>query len=125
MILVHHRKELLGRHELSHVDSKKLAADLMAPTASEAQVKLRDAAWAKRDEVWAAYHLSCREYEEAQQEEPPAKKRRDARKADRDKNLNDELQKAAEDEKERAAFFEKMQDKFDADREAFKRSSRR
>ena len=48
-------------------------------------------------------------------EPPPKKKSRAERKADRDKNKNDELQKAAEDEKERAAFFEKMQDMLTVD----------
>ena len=52
-------------------------------------------------------------------EPPPKKKSRAERKADRDKNKNDELQKAAEDEKERATWLQEMQDKFDKDKEAF------
>ena len=56
LILTFHRQELFERHELCQGDMRKLAADLMAPTASESQVKLREAAWAKRDEVWAEYH---------------------------------------------------------------------
>ena len=51
---------------------------------------------------------------------PPPKKSRAERKADRDKNKNEELQKAAEDEKERAAFLQEMQDKFDKDRETLR-----
>jgi len=122
LILIHHEQELFERHELCQGDKRKLAADLMAPTASESHVKLREAAWAKRDEVWAEYHRACRKYEKAQeeQEEPPTKKSRDARKAERDKNKSDELQKAAEDEKESAAFLQKMQDKFDKDRETLR-----
>ena len=63
-ILFHHAVELVG-HTLYQGDAEKLAADLMAPTASEAQIKTRDAAWAKRDEVWAEYRIACRKYEEA------------------------------------------------------------
>ena len=53
-------------------------------------------------------------------EPPPKKKSRAERKADRDKNKNDELQKAVEDDETRAAFLQEMQDKFDKDRETLR-----
>ena len=73
-ILFHHGQELLER-KLSQGDAEKLAADLMAPTASKAQVKIREAAWAKRDEVWAKYRRAYRKYEQAKQSAGPEPKR--------------------------------------------------
>jgi hypothetical protein len=115
LILSHHGPELLGRQPLRE-ELRKLSNDLMAPTATQAEVKIRDAAWAKRDEVWAAYHRACRKYEEAQ-EEPPTKKSRAERKADPDKTKNDELQKAAEDTKKAHEYLAKMQANHEKDLE--------
>ena len=116
LILEHHDEELLGRQLVDRADARKIAAELLAPGASLAEVKIRDAAWAKRDEVWATYHRACRKYEETQ-EEPPTKKSRAERKADPDKTKNDELQKAAEDTKKAHEFLAKMQANHEKDLE--------
>ena len=100
LILFNHGKELLRRKVLIE-DARKLAADLMAPTASESQVKLRDAAWAKRDEAWAKYHRACRDYEKAKQSAGPEQKRQKTK-----PESVREAEAAAEEEKECTTFVE-------------------
>ena len=108
LILIHHEQELFERHELCQGDKRKLAADLMAPTASESHVKLREAAWAKRDEVWAEYHRACREYEEALSNAPDDRNAAGDRKRKRAEDANAKLQKAADDAKKAHAFLADM-----------------
>ena len=123
-ILFHHGQELLER-KLSQGDAEKLAADLMAPTASEAQVKLREAAWAKRDETWAEYHRLRRKYEEAQRNAPEEVykagsigDRKRKRQQKKDKNESEADEKA----KELRKMFEEIQRAYEGDRpEAIRR----
>ena len=117
LILRYHGKELFEQHELCQGEKRKLAADLMAPTASEAQVKLREAAWAKRDDVWAKYRRACRKYEEALSEAMtgPAQKRQRrtpelVREAEAEKGKEKELKA-----KELREAHDQMQLAYDAD----------
>jgi hypothetical protein len=120
LILFHRAEELVG-HKLIQVESTKLAADLMAPTASKAQVKIREAAWAKRDEVWAAYRLACREYEEAQRNVPEEEYDEDTAEDRKRKRLQKKFKKD-EKAKELREAYEQIQRAYEANRpEAIRR----
>jgi hypothetical protein len=108
-ILFHHGQELLGR-KTHRSDMERLAADLMAPNASKSQVKIRDAAWAKRDEVWAEYHRACRKYEEAQRNELKSRRER-AKEVDYGNMLDSGEEDDEGEDLEDLAFVKEYEDK--------------
>ena len=112
LILFVHAEELL-RRKVRRDEARSLAVELLAPTASVAQIKIRDAAWAKRDKVWAEYRSACREYEAPEEvyEAGGIGDRKRKRQQKKDKNESEADEKA----KELREAHDQMQRAYDAD----------
>ena len=115
------RPDIVGERKLTRDTAHEHARKLLAKNTTAKQKQQLKAAWDYRDDCYAKWDRACADFDEAQGNEPEdyGDGKSGDRKRKRDMDKKDELQKAAEDEKESAAFLQKMQDKFDNDREAF------